>query len=366
MQTDTTIAFVIPSLKSGGAERVLSTLANEISKHFRVVIITYVKHTPVFPIEPRVKVVACQDKTSPSNNLLTAMNANFTLLNKIKHHLRAENASLAIAFLTSTNILTTIACKSLKIPVIISERNNPAVEKAPFVWKKLRRLYYPKANSLVVQNTEIADFYKNFIPPANLKVIKNPLSPKLLAERKTVDKEKIILNVGRLTHQKAQDLLIKAFATVHTPAWKLRIIGNGYRADELKTLVARLNLTSFVEILPATNQIDEHYNIASIFAFTSVYEGSPNALIEAMAFGLPCVATNCPTGPSELIQNGQNGFLIPMNDKKALEEYLQKLMEDERLRNQLGNEAAKSVKDFEVTSIAAQWMQLINRCLTNK
>lgn len=366
MQTDTTIAFVIPSLKSGGAERVLSTLANEISKQYRVVIITYVKHTPVFPIEPRVKLVACQDNTTPSSNLLTALYANYTLTKKIKYHLKAENASLAIAFLTSTNILATIACKSLKIPVIISERNNPAVEKTPFMWTKLRRLYYPKANFLVVQNTEIADFYKSFIPPANLKVIKNPLSPKLLAERKKVDKEKIILNVGRLTHQKAQDLLIKAFATVHTPGWKLRIIGNGYRAEELKTLIAQLNLTAFVEILPATNRIDEQYNTASIFAFTSVYEGSPNALIEAMAFGLPCISTNCPTGPSELIQNGQNGLLIPMNHQKELEEHLQKLMKDERLRNLLGNEAAKSVKAFEATSISAQWMQLIDSCLTNK
>ena len=111
------------------------------------------------------------------------------------------------------------------------------------------------------------------------------------------------------------------------------------------------------------NSIHEEYNKAKIFAFTSNYEGFPNALIEAMYFGLPCVSTDCPTGPSELIKDNENGFLIPMNNQKILEEKLTIIMDDEKLRESFGHSAKSSSSIFEASKIADNWRKLITELI---
>ncbi len=362
-----TIAFVIYSLSSGGAERVVSILANELSKKYTVVIITFKKVSPFYPLSPDVKLFHCVDFVPPSKNISQALRSNYILLKAIKTYLKREKVNLVIGFLTSANVLSVLAAKIRNIPVIICERNNPFITRLPLFWRILKKVTYPKATFLIVQTEKIKSYYKVSIDASKLKILPNPIAPSLtLTRNPNALRERVILNVGRLNPQKAQDALIKAFAAIKHSGWKLHIVGRGLKEEEYRKLISALNLEETVELLPPTKQIHDHYNTASIFAFTSLFEGFPNALIEAMHFGMACVSTDCPTGPSELIEHGVNGFLIPVNDQEELEKHLQRLVDDEELRNRFGEQARESVERFESEEILGSWKMLIAEVLLKR
>ena len=361
------IAFVIPSLGAGGAERVVSTLANNMVNDYEVCIITFISATPFYHLNNKIQLIHCVDEINPSANPFIALKSNYKLLRRINSIVKEEKITLLIGFLTSANVLTVLASKFNKIPSIISERVNPFVAKTPKIWQILRKITYPKANFLTVQTNEIRNFYIPSVKKERLVVLPNPISEDLTNTRKiNSEKENIILNVGRLTNQKAQDILIKAFSNSDNQNWKLIIIGEGPKRNEYEAFIKKLNLSDKVIIKGKTKNISEYYNSAKIFAFTSIYEGFPNALIEAMHFGLPCISTDCPSGPSELIKDGINGYLIPMNNEEVLSLKLNDLMKSENARLTFGNNAVKSVERFKVGNVIKQWIEIIQFSLNNK
>ena len=354
------IAFIIGSLSSGGAERVVSTLCNELVETYKVTVITFVNLSPFYKLDPKIKHLYCYDKIKPSKTAFDTVKLNYKLYKRITKHLRNEKVELVICFLTRENILGILAAKTLKIPVIISERNNPYEVNLGFLWNTLLKFTYPKANCLVVQTKIIEQYFKSFVKEENLQILANPISTELtLSRNKEIEKKKIVLNVGRFTEQKAQILLIRAFSALNEEDWCLHIIGKGPKQKEYENIICELGMQEKIKLLSPTKSISDHYNSSSIFAFTSIYEGFPNALIEAMHFGLPCVATDCPTGPSELIENGENGFLIEMNNQIQLEKKLNVLFNDSTLRTNFGIKAQMSVEKFQAVHIANDWEQII-------
>lgn len=360
-----TLAFILPGLGSGGAERVVTILANRFSENFRVVIITLYKTDPFYPLNPEIEILHCFENAPNSKNVVEAIASNYRLLKSIAVSLKKEKVKVVIGFLTSANVLAVLAAKLVKIPVLISERNNPYRSNTPQFWRLLRRFTYPLADFLIVQTNEIKKFYVGQIKSDKLVLIPNPISPELTSAKiRTEAREKIILNVGRFADQKAQHVLIKAFAKINNDGWRLHIVGKGKREREYQHLISSLNLEGKVVLIAPTTDIEAHYRTASIFAFVSIFEGFPNALIEAMHFSLPCISTDCPTGPAELIVNNKNGFLIPINDQNSLEHYLLMLMENEDLRKCLGEQAQISVKRFEMVEIAKKWENLISQVVS--
>ncbi len=358
------IAFVISSLNSGGAERVVSTLSNELTKKYKVTIVTFIGGQPFYNLDNRIKVLPTTDEIAPSQNIFRALKTNFGLYKKISVILKNEKIDLVIGFMTSPNVLAILAAKANKIPVIISERINPFLSNTSFVWNQLRKFSYPKANYLVVQTEEIKSFFKGKLLPCQLLILANPISAELTANRNSLQqKENVVLNVGRHTGQKAQHMLIRAFAAIRPEGWELHIIGRGPLKNTLQNLISELHMENKIYLLPPTHEIEKHYNEASIFAFTSIFEGFPNALTEAMHFGLPCIATDCPTGPSELIENDENGFLIPVNDKKILQLKLQILISDKILQKRFGEKARESVVKYEAENVSKTWEDLIEKAL---
>ncbi|MCM4172553.1 glycosyltransferase family 4 protein [Arenibacter sp. TNZ] len=354
------IAFVIPSLGAGGAERVVSTLANALIKNYEVYIITFIKIVPFYKLHKDVQLVHCVDKITPSRNIFNALKSNYILLKKINAIVKKEKIQLLIGFLTSANVLSVLAAKSNSIPCIISERNNPNKNKVNKFWKILKNFSYHKANFLVVQTKEIKEYYVSSVTEEKLIILPNPISDELSLKRdKKALKENIILNVGRLTRQKAQDVLIKSFSRIDDKNWKLLIIGEGPKKKDYEQLVEKLDLKDRVLIKSKTKNIDKYYNSCSIFAFSSIFEGFPNALIEAMHFGIPCISTDCPTGPSELIEDGINGFLIPMNNEEVLTEKINQLISKEDLRLSFGKNGQKTVDQFRVDYVVKQWNRII-------
>ncbi|MDF0708338.1 glycosyltransferase family 4 protein [Flagellimonas okinawensis] len=367
MQNKTKIAFVLGSLTSGGAERVVTTLSNSFVEKYDVTIITFKKSEPFYKLHDAINVVSCMEDIKPSKNLFNSLLLNFSLLRNLIKLLRANNIDLVIGFITMANVLTILSAKFLKIPCIVSERNNPYIDATPGFWKLCRKYTYPLANSLVVQTKLIKEFYSGLVDNDKIAVLPNPISPLLSDQRNfDADKENIILNVGKLHDQKNQTLLIKAFNDIEYGDWKLYIIGEGQNRSILENLISELGLRDNVFLLGRKNNIHDYYNKAKVFAFTSNYEGFPNALIEAMHFGLPCVSTDCPTGPSELITNGENGYLVPMDNKEELAKRLQLLISDAEIRTNFSSKSLNATKDFNISTVLEKWENVIEYTLNNK
>lgn len=362
--TKNKIAFVIGSLSSGGAERVITNLSNSLIERFDILIITFSKSTPFYPLDARINVIVCRDSAVHSTSLFQSLKLNYILTKRIYKILKAEQVHIVIGFITSANILSTIAAKMYGIPCIISERNNPLVEDVPKLWVILRNYIYPLADRLVLQTQGIKKLYEGKINPNKIIILPNPIALELSELRDdNGDKENLIITVGRLDKNKGHDEIIKAFNAIDTVNWKLLIIGDGHKKQELITLIDELNLSDKIKIISKVTRIDKYYNKASIFVFNSKTEGFPNALLEAMHFGLPCISSDCDFGPSDLIDDGINGFLVPMNQESILNERLSQLMKNKELRLEFSKKSKITTQKYQSDIVIAQWEELINLTL---
>jgi len=356
------IGFVIGGLTSGGAERVISTLSNDLIEKFEITIITLTKSKPFYPLDERIKVISCSDKSKKPKSFLESVQLNYKLARQISKITKEEKIEVLIGFITSANVLTVIASKITGIPAIISERNNPKVEYVPKFWRVLRHFLYPRANTLVLQTKGVKALYEKRISPKKLVILPNPISRELTALKKDLEqknREKIILTVGRLHFQKRQDMIIRAFAKLNTKGWKLLIVGYGEERKELEDLIEQNKLTDKIEIISKVKNIHEYYNKSSIFVLSSRNEGFPNALLEAMHFGLATISTDCEFGPADIIENGENGFLIDVDGREELIDRLAELMDDETLRQKFSRNAVESTRKYVAKNVVNQWEQLI-------
>ncbi|WP_338733826.1 glycosyltransferase family 4 protein [Mangrovimonas cancribranchiae] len=355
-----TIVFIVPSLKAGGAERVVSTLANQLVVTYNVIIVVLYRCIPFYFLNERIKVVFCQDIYNESPTFFESINNHYYLIKSCKNVIKNYQADVIIGFTTIANIYSIILSKILKIPAIISERIHPKYGSISKFWKIVRRLTYPTVNALVIQTNDIKSYFKKYINPSKLFIINNPISVELSGLRDlNATREDRIICVGRLEAQKNQELLIRAFSKIPSNSWELILIGDGKLKTKYINLAKSLNVSNIV-FLGSIKNISHYYNTSKIFVLPSNYEGFPNALIEAMYFGVACIATDCPSGPSDIIINNKNGFLIPTNDQNALKNKLEKLINTPNLQEQFGEESLKSSTLFETKPIVQKWEKLID------
>lgn len=365
MSKKSNVAFVISSLNAGGAERVVTNLANELVNSFDITIILLYKCTPFYKLDKKISVVYCSETYNPNPNIFQSIKNHFTLFSSILKILKEKQIDISIGFMTTSNIYLSFASKLNSKPCIISERIHPDHYHLSRFWNKIRKIAYPFAHFLVVQTESIKEYFEPFINSEKIKIIKNPLSTELIEKRKSYSiKKNIILNVGRLDRQKHQDLLIRAFFNLNNDNWEVVLVGEGPLRNEYENLIHTLGLDQKISLIGNVTNIEDYYNNASIFVFTSRYEGFPNALTEAMYFGLPCISTDCPSGPSEIIQSGKNGFLISVEDQYHLEIKLETLMADENLRQKFSRNAIESTIEFQPQVISTIWENLINKVLS--
>lgn len=357
-----TIAFVSFNLTSGGAERVLTNLANELSDRFTVRIITIEDCKSFYDLNEKVEIISCG---------LDLRKVNFTASKYLKYYsttkilsniLNKIKAELIIGFTTTVNIFTIIASIRTGIPCIISERNNPIHDPPNLLWKTLRDILYKKSNYLVVQTAANKAFFSKIMSGKNIKILPNPVSQVFSQLRKLpirATKSQVILSVGRLDENKSQDLLIRAFAKTDNEGWKVQLVGDGEKKDDFQKLVVELGLQKKVNFLGNQKNVASFYENAEIFVFCSKSEGFPNALMEAQYFGLPCISTACPHGPSEIITNGENGYLIDVDNENQLISSLNKLINNKLQRKKFSDEAIKRSKKYEMSEVIKQWENTI-------
>ena len=261
------------------------------------------------------------------------------------------------------NNLVLLSLHGLDFPVYISDRSQPN-KKLGKLHNFLRNLLYPKAKGYIAQTSFAAEIAKSKHWNKNITVIGNPTRDLNLPK---IKQENIILNVGRLIPTKNIDKLIQVFYEIEQTNWRLEIIGGNAKKMNLlvnyRKLVKDLGKTSQIKLLGEQKKIDEYLAKSKIFAFMSTSEGFPNALVEAMSAGCACIAYDCIAGPSDMIDDGINGFLIPVGDEELYRQKLELLMNDQGLREKLGENAKEKIKQFDSDKIAKRFYDVLAKYL---
>jgi glycosyltransferase involved in cell wall biosynthesis len=356
------IAFVIPNLGPGGAERVASLLCNDwVSQGDDVTLLTFEEEgaDPFFPLHANVMVrrLAVSDI---SHGWSERLSTNFARIKRLKAALKELRPDIVVAFMTEANVLALLASRGLALPVVIAERNQPDRPGLGTVHKIARRMTYPLASAIVVQTEGIADWVESrFSAPVH--VIPNPVPRASGGALSASPGQPLIVSVGRLTEQKGFDLLIESFAALaHRHAdWRVVIYGEGPERAQLVRLVAARGLAQKISLPGITKDIPAALRQASLFVLASRYEGYPNALVEALASGLPIVATDCPGATAEILADGVNGMLVPPDNVPALTQALATMMSSPDLRAAYAARAAGAVTALDVRAIGQRWLDLL-------
>ncbi len=353
------ILIVIHSLKVGGMERVASELANSFGaqNNMEAHIILYgIKRDIFYSLNSNVIVHKPNFEFDNNNRTAATIKTLVFLRKKIKN----VQPDTVLSFGEYWNNLVLLSTLGMKVPVYIADRSTP-LKNLGKVQNRLRKYLYPKAEGLIVQTNKAKDIYKKSFKNLQIEAIGNPISQ--IDIHKDLARENIILTVGRLIETKHQDRLIKIFSKIKASDWKLVIVGANAKKqntkEKLEELVKSLKLENHVIFAGNQKDVNSYYLKSKIFAFTSSSEGFPNVLGEAMAAGLPVVAYDCMAGPSEIITDGQDGYLIPLFDDDLFQQKLEFLMMNEDIRKVMGLKAIRNIKKYSADTIAAQFLKVI-------
>ena len=355
------ITFIISSLGGGGAERVVSILANALTtRGYKIAVVLTANDNQAYPLSDQVSIIKlnCMDRYQ---NMSAPMRVVKRILD-IRKTIKENPADTVISFVAETNIDVCLASLGLCTPVIVSERNDPAAEPANRIKQFIRKLVYWRANGFVFQTPDARAFFSRRIQKKS-EIILNPMAPRF-SEPYIGEREKRIVAVGRLYDQKKYPLLISAFSrfSVLHPEYILEIYGEGPLKAAIEAQIKTCGLEGKVFLKGFSKDVQAQIRTAGFFVMPSAFEGMPNALIEAMSLGLPCISTDCRCGgPRMLIENGKNGLLVPVDHEDALAEAMTKLAEDSAYANALGARAREINQRVDVQMIVDQWLAYIDK-----
>ncbi|BFU93736.1 MAG: glycosyl transferase [Nitrospira sp.] len=317
---------------------------------------------PFFPLDPGVEYVPLAISRNSANMMLGLLN-NLKRIRVLRRYICQYDPDTIISFIDRTNILTLCAVWDLNYSVLVSERTDPHMYSIGKTWNCLRRLTYRRADRIIVQSERASRYFlPNF--RSTIMVIPNPISIPSegpLPEEK-LRASKMILAMGRLSEEKGFDDLLRAFRNIKDrhPEWTLTILGEGAARRSLEVLCEELGLNGRVSLPGVVSAPGGYLNRADLFVLSSRFEGFPNALCEAMACGCAVIATDCRSGPREIIRDGEDGILVPIRDVEAMAAAMDRLISNPRERTRLGRAALNGVRRYSIDRIMAMWEQIIS------
>lgn len=349
------IIFVVSAINGGGAERVITTLANRYAEQGdNVTVLMVAGETVLYELDRRIEIVSV-GRPSEGNPFIQIKR-----LFSMRKYFKAHRDSHIVAFSTRINMFSILASLGLNVSLTVSERNDPRRFRPIWLRDKIYELGMRGNTHFVFQTEEAMKCFSEKIQRKSV-VIPNPLREDLPEPFMGVHEKKIVA-VGRLEPQKNHKLLIEAFSRFHRkfPEYTLHIFGSGSLEEELKTYTGTLKLQEAIFFEGFCDTVLERIRRCAMYILSSDYEGISNSLMEAMALGLPSISTDCPIGGSALcIQNEVNGILVPVGDVEALAEAMEKVAGDVQLSDNMRREAVKIREIFGEKKIAARWREFI-------
>ncbi len=350
-----TIMFYINSIHDGGAERVILALAAYYSRiGYRSILVTsFIDHHREYPIPPGVERVSIEQEEQRGSFLSRNIYRVYALRQLCKQY----KPTVVISFMGEPNIRAMIATMGLSIKNIISIRSDPSHEYAGLMRSLIAKGLFLFADGAVFQSLEAMQWFPDILQRKSL-IIGNPIE-NVFFEASNEETAKNIVAVGRLERVKNFHLLIEAFARIEKkyPEENLLIYGEGSLRTSLQLYIERLGLDSRIKLMGYTDDVLGALVKAKMFVMSSDWEGMPNALLEAMAVGLPVIATDCPCGaPRTIIQDGKNGVLIPVRDVGKLAVAMEQILSNPVYSRELGNQAKQDVRQtMRAELIFSQW-----------
>ena len=350
------IALICVSLRGGGTERIVSRIANQLCSRHEVAVITLAPMEPFFPLHQDVLVV------QPASVAVDAAKP-VRVLRQIRHlvaSLREISPDLCMVFGEDIAAPVNLFARFVGVRRIWNFFRGRPERSIAGLKGRMTRLTCPLSNRIFVQTMAGKAALSDFYPAGKLTVWPNPIAiPDAVSPPE--DREPLIVNIGSIGRLKNQQALVRVFADLEGEAerWKLLFVGDGPDRPALEANSRASTAAPRIRFAGEQKDVAGQLDRASIFAFTSLSEGFPNALAEAMAAGCACISYDCPTGPAELIEHGVNGFLVEMGDEARFAELLQQMIERDDLRAQFSRNARASMRKFHAEQVLRHLEDLI-------
>lgn len=350
------IMFYINTIRHGGAERVITNLAKDLSNEYEVILATTLQSEDEYQLVPQVKRYVLE----PEVVMTSRIRKNISRIQKLRNLCKKEKPDILISFMAEPNYRAILATRGLKVKTIISVRNDPTKEYAGKVGKFLAIHLLVHADGCVFQTKQAREWFPRKLQEKSV-IIYNAVAEDFFKKEHNPIKGRIV-TCGRLESQKNHDLLISSFSQLaeEFPRAELHIYGVGSEEKKLKSLVQDLNLSDRVFLLGTTDDVPSVLSEAALFVLSSDYEGMPNALMEALTIGVPCISTDCPCGgPQMLIKNNENGILVPVKDSLKMMDAMKKILSNADFADELGKVARKKAETYHPNKVLKEWKEYI-------
>ena len=365
-QAEKHIAFYIGSLHKGGAERVFVNLAEFFRREgYRVTMVTQYRYPDEeeYSLPQGIKRVL-SDLTTEELNSRRIVNL-YRRIHKLHRIWKTEKPDMVLSCIGKNNFMAIVSTVFTKTKPVVSVVGEAREEYPSRLMRMLANLLFPFAAGIVLQ-TERSKYFFNKKIQKQAVVLPNSLNPDFVKPRYEGERDKRIVSVGRLDANKNHEMMIRAFAELKDkyPEYTLTIYGDGELRQFLENLINQLGISQRVFLPGVIPDVAEQIERAALFLMTSYSEGVSNALIEALASGLPVISTDVPSGGTvELITDGMNGLIIPVGDRQALERAMDKLLGDTQYAERLGSEAAKIQQRLAPERVNRLWKQYFDEII---
>ena len=349
------ICFFCVSLRAGGTERIVSRLANHFVANNDVSVVLLSQVPSFYELDPDIRVSRFAGRGSAIQRIFYFVR----LASFVRSTIRTIRPDVVLVFGEEISPFVRLALVGLATRTVVFNRGSP-YRSLRGVQGWVNPLVFPFVSSVVVQTEQSrrileASRYRF----CRFRVIPNPIElPSDVTELQ--ERPNVVINVGSIGRQKNQVALLRAFSRCDSKYdWELHFVGDGPDRPHLESVARQMGLSDRVRFLGERSDVPELLRKAQVFAFTSLSEGFPNALAEGLAHGCACISYDCATGPSDLIQSGVNGILVPNGDEARYANELCSLLKDRKRRSVLGAEARRSMRKFSSNRILRRFEELI-------
>lgn len=351
------IGFIVQTLAGGGAERVVSVLSSEFARTsgYKCSVVIFFPMDDEYLTDKHVRKIHLFE-----TEVAYRSSSKIERIKRIRSAIKKERFEAVFPFLWFVGIYTQVACAGMDVKVIQTIRNNPDLVPRGKFARYLRDWSLKKSAGVFCQNQDQYDSLHARVG-SKLKIVPNPVSEDFFELDIEPSKNEKIVMFGRLEEQKNYPMMIRAVQSLVKYGRNLRIeiYGAGKLYGDLQKRIDQAGLHDSIKLMGRTNNPSDAMRDAALFVMTSSFEGMPNSLMEAMAAGLPCISTNCPTGPADLIDDGVNGYLVDNDDDHELAQRITGLMSDGELRNKIGSEGRKKISElYKPTQIVGKLIAL--------